>query len=105
MQGGGSGVDPGILQAFANPMISSSPFLQNQVAQNPSGMTGALSPAAMSQLAQIYPALMGTAAPPSGSGQGGLPFPKLPRFEDGGPLFKRLLPPPNVSAGNATGSV
>ena len=63
--GGMPSVDAGILSAFADPMISTSPFLQNQMAQNPAGAMGAISPAAMNQLAQIYPALMGGAATPS----------------------------------------
>ena len=63
--GGMPSVDAGILSAFADPMISTSPFLQNQLAQNPAGAMGAVSPAAMNQLSQIYPALMGGAATPS----------------------------------------
>ena len=69
--GGMPSVDAGILSAFADPMISTSPFLQNQLAQNPAGAMGAVSPAAMNQLGQIYPALMGGAATPSR----GMPFP------------------------------
>lgn len=52
-------VDPALMQAFGNPMIGGSPYLQQEQQKNPGAINSAMSPAAMNQLAQIYPFLMG----------------------------------------------
>jgi len=51
------GLDTGLASAFLDPQLASSPYLQNQNAQNPAGTVGAASPAAFNQLAQLYPNL------------------------------------------------
>lgn len=60
---GASGMQPGASQpATANavnynlldPMIASSPYLQNLAAVNPAGVQGAISPAAANQLGALY---------------------------------------------------
>jgi hypothetical protein len=57
---GTQGLNPQLAQAFVQPMAGNSAYLQGQAAQNPSYLANMSSPSAFNQLAQLYPALMGT---------------------------------------------
>lgn len=48
------GLDSQLASQFVNPMLASSPYLQNQAQQNPASVSGQMSPAAFNQLAGMY---------------------------------------------------